>query len=216
MFKQGKKHEKTVVGSRKLSWIARSLFILCCFSASAGAETLYVADLLRVGVRAEPNSGNPSLTIVTTGTALEVIQRRGGYYKVKTPSGVEGWVKSAYLSKTKPAAAKLRESQSRLSQMEKTLQQMQASGHSASDAKTEELRATLAQVEEEKAQLSQQLARLQDHDGEAPVFGLSVEDSSQRFYWLGGGLMFLLSLGFLLGVSWHRHQVTKRLGGLSL
>lgn len=73
----------------------------------AAAETIYVNDMLRVGVRSQPASDEAPLAVVTTGAALEVLERSGGYVKVRTDEGAVGWVNSVYVSGEPPARLRI-------------------------------------------------------------------------------------------------------------
>ena len=146
---------------------------LALYSLSVFAETVYVDDTLRVGVRAKPIMNLPSLTVIRSGDKVELLSRKGGYAKIRTPNGIEGWVKNAYLSPHEPAVAKLKASQTEVTQLKSNT--------------------------------------------ETHVLSFSVRDlTKNHLYGILGTIAVLLALGFLFGISWHKKQVTKRLGGLSI
>ncbi|MDH5547285.1 MAG: TIGR04211 family SH3 domain-containing protein [Gammaproteobacteria bacterium] len=195
------------------------MFLLCgALLESVHAQTLYVADTLRVGIRPEPINGGPSIAVVSSGTPLEIIENKGRHTKVRSPGGTEGWVKSAYLSKSKPAQLLLEEALAHTKRLENEITRIR----SGSPAVGGEKDSDIVQLENDKQQLQLEVERLQQQVGQgiSEFGGQSLFDISQSnmapLYFIIGGLIFILSLGFLFGVTWHKHQVTKRLGGLSL
>jgi len=68
----------------------------------ACAETVYVTDLLRLNLYEAPRSQGEIIKTVTSGDALQILERQPGYAKIKTTNGTTGWTKSAYLVSEKP------------------------------------------------------------------------------------------------------------------
>lgn len=201
---------------KRIAWILLLLPIYCF------ADTYYVDDTLRVGIRADASNDGPSIAVVTTGTKLELLERQGAYSKVVSPAGVEGWVRSAYLSRQKPASLLLSEANSNIKSLEKEINKLRSQGSNAS-APDPTLQETIKQLETERDNLAAEMLRLkeeveettQQNDTPELITTIANMDATPIYIALGS-LVFLLSLGFLFGVSWHKHQVTKRLGGLSL
>lgn len=81
--------------------------LLALGQAPAFAETMYVTDILRLGLhRASDTSDSPFRTLVS-GDELEVLSRTRFYARVRTTDGQTGWVKASYLVDEKPAQARL-------------------------------------------------------------------------------------------------------------
>ena len=79
------------------------LLVICGSATSASAETLYVTDILRLGLHhAEDTSDQPFENLVS-GAPLEIIEKKSNFAHVRTADGQEGWVKSAYLVAEKPS-----------------------------------------------------------------------------------------------------------------
>lgn len=87
-----------------------SLLILLCLASAGHAETAYIDDTLLVPLRAGEGT---SFRIVhkglRSGTPLEVLERsqESGYSFVRTPSGLEGYLPSRYLSSSPIAREQL-------------------------------------------------------------------------------------------------------------
>jgi len=75
---------------------------------TAFAETLYVTDQVTVGLRADVTPNAAVLGTVSTGAALEVLERSGALVHVRVASGVEGWVEETALTSKPPAAQQLK------------------------------------------------------------------------------------------------------------
>lgn len=78
-------------------------------AASAVAETLYVTDILRLGLHAASDTSDRPFRVLVSGDALEVIERSQFYARVRTEDGTEGYVKVSYLVDDKPAKTMLGE-----------------------------------------------------------------------------------------------------------
>jgi SH3 domain protein len=75
---------------------------------TAFAETLYVTDQVTVGLRADVTPNAAVLGTVSTGAALEVLERNGALVRVRVANGVEGWVEETALTSKPPAAQQLK------------------------------------------------------------------------------------------------------------
>ena len=204
------------------------LGIIFCFvlSMPAWAETYYVDDTLRVGVRAKPIKSLPSLTVIKSGAAIELLAQKGGYSKIRTNNGIEGWVKSAYISDKPPAIAKLKRLQGDVEHLKSEINTLKNQQTTEQSLKTKSMQEKIAQLQEEKISLQNQLANASisnpaivsqqttPNHGPLPINLKNID--KQFLYFFIGGIVVLLSMGFLFGVSWHKKQVTKRLGGLSI
>lgn len=99
------------------------LGLLACLSMSASAQTAYIDDTLLVPLR---SGAGTSFRIIhkglKSGIKLTVVKqdRATGYSLVRTPSGLEGYLPSRYLTNEPIARAKLANAQQNLS---KTQQQ---------------------------------------------------------------------------------------------
>ncbi len=198
------------------------VFLAFIFVSSivSAAETAYVSDELRVGVREAPGRKSAPLAIVRSGDAVEVLERRRGYLKIRTANGVVGWVKSAYITSKPPTATKLAARVKELTFLQQKLSLIEEQTATVSD-RLAAMQRRIDSLEAEKRQLQTTLAqaqqRLQEERTSPPLARLTRE-LQQRPWWalaLGGMVMFLAA-GFLVGVYWYRHQVSKRLGGFTI
>lgn len=86
--------------------MSRALFGIAIMLAAclAGAEP---ATVLRpTELKKEPASDAPTLAPLAEKASVEVLERKGGWTRVKTASGAEGWVKMLLLRYSATGAAK--------------------------------------------------------------------------------------------------------------
>jgi len=81
------------------------ILLLLLGLANARAETLYVTDRVLVGMHQTADEASALLTSIPSGTAVEVLESREGFTRVRTPDGKTGWISSGYLVAQKPATA---------------------------------------------------------------------------------------------------------------
>lgn len=171
------------------------------------AETVYVHDFLRLGVRTHPNSSEPAIAVVTTGDALAVLERREGYLRVRAKDGTEGWVSEAYVSSEKPARLRLEQLQKSSANTNAKLKAVEKS-LAESEAKSKVSEKQLSMLMSENAALKQQVDEFTQTNAEL----------SRRYAWAyqGMGVVLVLLFGFYLGVRWHKRRIAGRLGGLEI
>lgn len=167
----------------------------------SAAEYIYISDNLRVGVRTEPVSGIPPISVVFTGMRLKVEERAEGYLKVTTDKGVTGWIKDIYVTKEAPAAIQLKSLRAKHDKLKKerikdlqTFSQLEQANR-ALDETIEELKSEKREWQNERVSL------------------MASQHEKSPWFWLVG-IIILLVGSFAAGAFWYRTQAMKRLGGL--
>ncbi|MDH3327394.1 MAG: TIGR04211 family SH3 domain-containing protein [Gammaproteobacteria bacterium] len=183
---------------------------------TAIAETLYVSDTLRVGIRTEPGNNVPSIAVVKSGAAVEVLDRKGSYIQVRTKSGVEGWVKSAYFSRKAPSAKLLNDAMTKISTLEKEINSLNKEQAKQATITTDpSLTNKMTALEKNNQILKSEIHALKTKPGMDINNRLPFKNFDENTLYIAlGTLIVLFSLGFLFGVKWHKSQVAKRLGGM--
>lgn len=186
----------------------QALFLLLMLAlVPAVAETVYISDVLRVGVRAQPNSSDTPLAVVTSGTALSVLERQSGHLRVRTTDGVEGWISEVYATGELPAQLQLERMKQERDRLQQELTRLRNSS-STSSAQAAQLAAQVEALQAENTHLQAGMAELQAQ--------LQAQSSSYDWLFYTGALIALFFLGVYLGVRWDRERVAQRLGGLEL
>ena len=174
----------------------------------AFAETVYVDDNLRVGVRPEPDNSYSPISVVVSGMILEVLERKGNFMRIRTPSGVEGWVSNSYVTKKKPAQVLVDEYKTKQQELEDKIQSLtEQVGKLTADKN--QLQLNVQDLERDNTELKDQMdenSRLE-----------SLLSGSATPWWQNLIiLIFLMAASFTAGVFWYRRHLAKKLGGLSI
>lgn len=194
-------------------WLKIFLF-LSLFSGGAAAETVYVHDQLRLGVRAAPNAAEKSIAVVKTGDALSVLGEQDDFINIRTEAGLEGWVSKGYVSTEPPAQNLLKAAQQEL----EALQQQ----HHKLKQQLDKLTVQLAERDKESQQQQNRFAQLQ-HDNTELQRQLGLKDAVEtNWYEKYSDLIWLALLmgcfltGWIIGVRWKARRVAERIGGLEI
>ena len=174
-------------------------------SFSAMADTAYVSDNLRVGVRPEPDNTSAPTGVVKTGMKLEVLDSQQGYLQIKTDDGLIGWIKKIYVIEKAPAIIKLQQSQKKYDQQAAQMKELQTT--------ISALQSTNSSLTEQVEELKEDRSRLQLL--QAKSISSQQDDKNSWPWWIVALLLFTTG-GFFAGMQWSRHQVMKRLGGLRI
>ena len=92
--------------ARKIMSVFFFIFAIILTAAikSVFADTRYVSDELIISVRDGQNLDDNVLGYIRTGTAVDVLEEKGHYLRIKTEDGLEGWVQTQYIISEKPNA----------------------------------------------------------------------------------------------------------------
>jgi SH3 domain protein len=183
----------------------------CLFCAAASAETAYVTDLLRLGLHRAADTSDEPMENLTSGTALEVLERTPSYLRVRTDEGREGWVKAAYIVEEKPARTRVAELEAELTVLRDELGQA-----SAARAEAESVASRLGVAanarDDSRGAVQETLARL-TRENEAFEARLERYRNSVPLTWAVATLVVALVGGFLAGLWWLDALIRRRHGG---
>ena len=185
---------------KALTGASFGIFLLL-FSAITLAESAYISDTLRVGVRPAPDNQAAPIGVVKTGMRLELLETREGFVRIKTENEVEGWIRDNYVVKTPPAMIKLQKMQQQLGTLESEFKNLEENNLVLQEA-NRVLNTRIDQLSTERSQMQLAQARAT----------LTSRDVS--WYWWLLAILTVAGAGFYSGISWYRQLVMKRLGGL--
>ena len=194
---------------------AIAVLVLLGFFSAAQAETVYVAERVRIGLRAEMDEASTVVKTVETGVPLEVVERVDKLVRARDPQGTEGWIEARYLTSEPPARLQLAKLQEELAK---------------SRAQTAEAQAQLKKAQSALAEQTDKLRELERDSAAkpapAPVAPIAAKsppvmpgatDNGFSFSYLWLGISFaMLGVGFAAGVRWVRESIRKRSGGMYL
>ena len=174
---------------------------LLLFSGIALAETAYVSDTLRVGVRPAPDNQAAPIGVVKTGMRFNVLETTNGFVRIKTEDNLEGWIRKSYVVKTPPAMIKLEALQHQQGTLAGKLKTLEENNQVLQEA-NRVLNTRVDQLSTERSQWQLAQARA------------TLGSSEIRWYWWLLGILIVAGAGFYSGISWYRLLIMKRLGGL--
>jgi len=142
------------------------LGLLLAVEVGAAESTRYVNDELIITLRAGQGSEYKILKSLPSGTELELLAEGDGtdFSKVRTKGGIEGWVRSWYLSKTPTAKLLLVDATQKAESLEAENKQLRASV-SSSNKTNKNLKQQLDQFEKENLNLLKENNKLKDIAG---------------------------------------------------
>ena len=93
--------------------------------ATTAVQGTYVTDRLTVGLYADPAQTERPFRVVTAGTPVESLQRRGTYTQVRLGDKQTGWLETRHLSEDKPLKVRLVEVQAKYGATRQQLQELE-------------------------------------------------------------------------------------------
>jgi hypothetical protein len=188
-------------------------------ASAAQAETVYVAERIRIGMRAEVVETSAVVKTIETGVPLEVVERSDRFVHVRDPQGIDGWLEARFLTPDPPARLQLANLQEELTknrgQTAEALTQFKKA-----QATVAEQALKIKALEQEiadKSSLPPAAAPAPAPPVAAPPVGKISKDAGFGFGYLWLVISFaMLGIGFAAGVKWLRESIRKRSGGMYL
>ncbi len=208
------------------------LITLLCFNPAVHAKTVYVTDSMKFTLRSSESNRSKILKMLPSGTALTLLKQNNNthYSKVRTSSGVEGYILTRhtlnkpiskwYLNK---ANKKLETLQQESELIKQELAQLKGNNNdtlSSNQALSQErdqlskelndLRQTAAnavQLKHDRDQSRKKIITLSNELKEVSHENQMLKDSANQDWFLYGGILSLFGviLGFILPkLSWRR------------
>ena len=182
-----------------------------CLAGPATAQTLYVTDILQLGVYDTEDLSNPPFLNLLSGSKVEVLETRGPYARIRTDDGSIGWAKNLYLVSEEPARA-------RLAGLEKQNIALEASNKRLrSQLSDRDQRVTI--LEEQQADATALTSANQSELERLRITNqaLEIEVSKQGITlspaWLLAAIALAVAAGFGGGWWWVDHRSRARHGG---
>jgi len=126
-------------------------------TATAIADTRYISDTLVVTVRNNTTNNHQVLERLPSNTPVTYLAEEGNFFRVRTPTGTEGFILKQYVTSNTPNALLVEQLQSQLANLEAEYQQLQQH-----NAKLQEVRSSATdspdltvQLEEARMNLKQ-------------------------------------------------------------
>lgn len=197
------------------------------------SETLYVSDQFEVPLRTGMTTGHAILRMLPSGTAVELLEvnEEQGYTRVRTQSGVEGFMQSRYLMPEAPAREQLAALRQRLASAsdeqgglsrqvdelgqqlaaaQKTMEELtsQRDQMSAELERIKSISSRSLELDERNRQLAAQVAESERRIQELSADNDKLRRNTTRDWFLAGGGLTLFSI--LLGIGLTRVRWRRR------
>jgi Bacterial SH3 domain len=194
-----------------------SVLVMLGALSTARADTVYVAERIRLGMHAEAADASPVVKTVESGAALEELERLDNYVHVRDPQGVEGWIEARYLTPEAPARLQLTKLQGDLAKTRAQATDAQAQLKKAQAAMAEQAQKIKTLEKEIADKPAPPASAIPAPPPAAPPVGKIPKEGGFIFSFLWLGISFaMLGAGFAAGVFWLRESIRKRSGGMYL
>ncbi len=184
---------------------------LGAWAGSAGADTVYVTDSLRLGLHAAPDTSDRPFDNLASGTTVEVLERNSSYARVRLTDGREGWVKATFLVAEKPAAARVLELEAELGGFESAAAAAKTA-QAAAERELAGLRSELQTTTGSSESIQETIERLQS-ENRAHEERLEDYRYALPLVWVLPAVAVALTGGFLMGLWWLDAWIRRRHGG---
>lgn len=112
--------------------------ILVGFVVAARADTQYVSDMLVLSIRDNPDKDANVLGNLKTADPVEVLETGDRFMRIRTKTGLEGWVQKNFISASKPKAIIIKEMKNEIRQLNAKIEEFEKNR----DADLNEIRAS--------------------------------------------------------------------------
>lgn len=151
--------------------LIRLLCVIFLLAAAlpVSAQSRYVSDELAIVLRGTPGPEGASLGVLTSGAQVELLESgaAGGYARVRSADGREGWVLERYLKDQPIARERLQRAENDLTAARREL--------AAAQKTLAEVQAELKKVKDENARLLKDFSRIADSSGSVPVVSADTQ-----------------------------------------
>lgn len=190
------------------------LVMLLLWAVPAAAETVYVTDRLLLGLYAERGDQGQRLKLLTSGTALEVVERQGAFARVRSPEDIEGWVKTAFLVDEKPAALRVAEMEQEAERLNREIERLMRNSKAAL---SEELQQRLGEAETALADAQDRVQNLEDELVDLRELEQRVRaEQITGVLWIAGAAVVSLLIGALAGYRLYDRRLRERFSGMRI
>ena len=172
------------------------------------AETVYVTDELRLGLYETELTNGRAFKMLTSGDALEVLERSLMTIRIRTEAGEEGWVKSAYIVTEEPGRRRAAALEARVGELETQISE-QTGELEAAQSRVSNLETSLSEANGSIAELPALKAANADLEAE-----LSQVDTRIPAMWAIIAAAVALLTGFAAGFLWLDRRVRRQFGGV--
>ena len=188
--------------------------LLVCAGAAAQDTTVYVTDVLRLGLHNAADTSDRAFRSLESGQQMLVLERNRSFARIRLPDGTEGYVKAAYLVDDKPARLIVDEIRAEARAAQQALTDLRAE-YSGSATRIANLESTLEKTQLELQDVSARYDEARDinagYEQKMRLYGFSLPWPIAL-----GAMLITLVLGFAAGFWWIDSRSRRRHGGFRI
>jgi SH3 domain protein len=139
--------------------ITRRILPVLLLLAATALQAAHITDKLLVGFYEEPDESTQPARVLSSGTPVEVLKRKGTFSQVRLSDRSVGWIKTDYITSDKPAKAIVLELQAKTGDLQQKLRKK--------EQELKALRATASSGGKDAAKLEQELKKTRQQLDEA-------------------------------------------------
>ena len=141
-------------------------------------EIRYVTDRLILGMKDNPQGTGKTRKFLKSGMRLEILEKRGAYSLVRAPDGTEGWAKSAFMVKDKPAILVVDEYKAEIERLKQEIRRLEAGGKRGEIRPDPAQKQRILELEQALEEARAQLRELQAARAAPAAAGQTTESAS--------------------------------------
>lgn len=202
------------------SLLSDIILVLAILVPATGiAETLYVTDTLRLSLYQEPGGNAETIKLMTSGDAVEVLEKKGAYARVRTAQGEEGWAKLGFLVAEKPAVLVIKEAEAEKARLQAQIDTLRAANDGSLERRLGELETEVSRLTDElqEATVARDAAQSRVASLEEALNPSSESDRRLRRGLVAAvALAGMVLIGFVIGLKVMEGRVRRRFGGMKV
>ena len=192
-------------------------FWLIFFPCHSFAEDIYVTGITKITMRTGPGVEHKIVSMLKSGTRLEIVEYQKDWSQIKTGNGTTGWVLSRFLTQKVPDALRVEELEKNNQDLMARLKSLEE-GNKVLAVKN----AALVQIEEKYKDLKQKSADFLQLDAEYKKMTQQFEiqknqietlenslNNEEKLWFLSGAGVFIV--GLFLGLSTRKKKKNRLL-----
>lgn len=194
-----------------------SCLLFLGLAGSLFAKDIYVSGVTKITMRTGPGVDHKIVSMLTSGSKLEILEFQKDWSMVKTKGGKSGWVLSRFLTEQVPQTMMVLQLKKENQRLETALETAQESARNLASKNH-----SLVGIEEKYQQLEQASADYlkldaeykavvkQSQDQKTQISSLEENMNDEEKLWFLSGAGVLI-LGFILGLSTRRKKTSSLL-----